>query len=294
MVLAQEETDKQGKKLKSLQKKWLNLKLVPIWLTQYPNKLDVGYHEIKGEQLASLFYWQKTLIMQKELISYLSNLITPERLNLFEKILEQRTSYLTIVLEDIFQPQNASAVLRTCDCFGIQHIHIIENRNEFTVDREVAMGASKWLSLHKYNQEKNNSLNAIRVLKEKGYRIVATSPHLNDSLLPEFDLSKGKAAIVFGSELPGISDAILNEADEFLKIPMYGFTESFNISVSAAIVMYQLAQKLRELPEIDWKLSEQEKDDIKLAWLHATIKRSSMLEKRFLKEWKQKEQKSES
>lgn len=232
--------------------------------------------------------------MQKEIIEYLSDFVTPERLQLFEKILEQRTSYLTIVLEDIFQPQNASAVLRTCDCFGIQNIHIIENRNEFTIDREVAMGASKWLSLHKYNQKKNNSLDAIKKLKDSGYKIVATSPHLNDHLLPDFDLSKGKAAIVFGSELPGISEVIMNEADEFLKIPMFGFTESFNISVSAAIVMYQLAMKIRELPEVNWQLSEQEKDEIKLAWLRATIKRSNLLEKRFIKEWNAKIKKTAS
>ncbi len=223
--------------------------------------------------------------MEEELIKHLSEFVTEERLNLFEKVLEQRTSYITLVLEDIFQPQNASAVLRTCDCFGIQHIHIVENRNEFIVDREVAMGASKWLSLHKYNQKEQNSLEAIKELKRMGYRIVATSPHINDQLLPEFDFTRGKAAIVFGSELPGISETILNEADEYLKIPMYGFTESFNISVSAAIVLYQLSQKIRNHPEINWKLSKNERNEIKLAWLRATIKRSNLLEKNF---WKQR------
>jgi tRNA (guanosine-2'-O-)-methyltransferase len=222
--------------------------------------------------------------MQEKLINHLSEFITVERLKLFEKVLEQRTSYITLVLEDIFQPQNASAVLRTCDCFGIQHIHIIENRNKFTVGREVAMGASKWLSLHKYNQNEQNSLDAIKTLKIKGYRIVATSPHINDRFLPEFDLSKGKIALVFGSELPGISETIMNEADEFLKIPMYGFTESFNISVSAAIVLYQLSQKLRNKSEINWKLSKEESNEIKLEWLRATIKRSSAIERKFLKE----------
>jgi tRNA (guanosine-2'-O-)-methyltransferase len=222
--------------------------------------------------------------MQEELINHLSEFVTPKRLKLFEKVLEERTSYIALVLEDIFQSQNASAVLRTCDCFGIQHLHIIENRNEFSVDREVAMGASKWLSLHKYNQKEQNSLEAIKKLKRMGYRIVATSPHINDQLLPEFDLTKGKAAIVFGSELPGISETIMNEADEFMKIPMYGFTESFNISVSAAIVLYQLSQKLRNQPEINWKLNDEERNEIKLAWLRATIKRSSILEKKILKE----------
>lgn len=224
--------------------------------------------------------------MQKELIEYLSACITPERNQLFEKVLSQRTSYITVMLEDIFQPQNASAVLRTCDCFGIQHVHAIENRNTFTVDTEVAMGASKWLSIHKYNQTENNSLEAIRNLKSKGYRIVATTPHKNDLLLPDFDLTKGKAALVFGSELPGISDIIKNEADEFLKIPMYGFTESFNISVSAAVILFHLTEKLKTIPGIDWQLNQEEKYEVKLHWLRNTLKRSTLLEKRFWEEHK--------
>ncbi len=222
--------------------------------------------------------------MEKDLINYLSAFITSERFELFEKVISQRTSYLTVVLEDIFQPQNASAVLRTCECLGIQHIHIIENRNKFTVDKEVVMGSVKWLNLHKYNQGKHNSLEAVKELKNKGYRIVATTPHQNDEFLPDFDLAKGKAAFVFGSELPGISETILNEADEFLKIPMAGFTESFNISVSAAIVMFYLTQKLREQDHIPWRLTDREKDSIMLQWLRTTIKRSSLLEQRFLKE----------
>lgn len=222
--------------------------------------------------------------MQKKLIACLSEFVTPERIQLFDKVLEQRTSYLTVVLEDIFQPQNASAVLRSCDCFGIQHVHIIENRNKFTVDREVAMGASKWLSIHKYHRKKNNSLLAVNSLKKMGYRIVAATPHNNEQLLPEFDISKGKTAIVFGSELPGISETIMNEADEFVKIPMVGFTESFNISVSAAIVMYQLSEKMKNEGTVEWQLSDSEKDTVKLQWLRNTIKRSKLLEQRFLQE----------
>ncbi len=223
--------------------------------------------------------------MQKELIEFLSTYITPERNQLFTKVLAQRTTYITVVLEDIFQPQNASAVLRTCDCFGIQNVHIIENRNTFTVDTEVAMGASKWLSIHKYNSSENNSLKAIKRLKDEGYRIVATTPHKNDLLLPGFDVEKGKIALVFGSELPGISEVIQNEADEFLKIPMAGFTESFNISVSAAIILSHLTEKLKLLPGIKWHLSQEENDDIKLHWLRNTIKKSTLLEKRFYREF---------
>lgn len=225
--------------------------------------------------------------MKKKLINYLSDFVTPERLQLFDNVLNQRTSYITVVLEDIYQSQNASAVLRTCDCFGIQNVHIIENKNTFNIDKEVDMGASKWLNLHKYNQAENNSANALKKLKNEGYRIIATSPHIKNSLLPDFNLQKGKAAIIFGSEMPGISQTITEQADEFLKIPMYGFTESFNISVSAAIVLYQLSQKLKTESGINWKLSSHEKDNIKLNWLRSSIKRSNLLEERFLTENKE-------
>lgn len=219
--------------------------------------------------------------MDKELIEHLASYLTPNRQALFNSVLKQRTRYLTVVLEDIFQPQNASAVLRTCDCFGIQDVHIIENRNDFEVDREVAMGASKWLSLKKYNQLEQNSLEAIRQLKASGYRIVATSPHINDQELHNFDMNKGKAALVFGSELPGISEIIKNEADEFLKIPMYGFTESFNISVSAAIILHHLTLKMKQDPAIEWNLSQEEQQEIKLEWIRRSIKRSELIEQRF-------------
>lgn len=219
--------------------------------------------------------------MNQELLEYLSSFLTPARLLLFNNILEKRTRYITVVLEDIYQSQNASAVLRTCDCFGIQDVHIIENRNKFQVNKEITLGSSKWLSLKKYNKNKINSLFAIHQLKEKGYRIVVTSPHTNDIELPDFDLTKGKTALFFGSELPGVSEVIMNEADEFLKIPMFGFTESFNISVSAAIILHHLTNNLRNTEDINWQLSEEEKTDIKLQWIRNTIKRSELLEKRF-------------
>jgi len=221
--------------------------------------------------------------MDKKLLEYLSEYITPQRLELFNKILDMRTRYLTVVLEDIFQPQNASAVLRTCDCFGVQDIHVIEGRNEFKVNREIAMGSSKWLTVKKYKGKENGNLEVIRKLKAENYRIVATTPHMNDQELPDFDLTKGKTALIFGSERPGLTENIIKEADEFLKIPMYGFTESFNISVSAAIILHHLTQKLRDNNEIDWHLNETERDELKLEWIRKSIKRHELIEKRFQK-----------
>jgi tRNA (guanosine-2'-O-)-methyltransferase len=214
------------------------------------------------------------------LIEYLRKIVTEHKWQLFNEIIQNRTRYLAVVLEDIFQPHNASAVLRTCDCFGVQDVHIIENRNEYTINPDVALGASKWLNLHKYNQEGNNTLSTIKTLKAKGYRIVATTPHTDDVDLEEFDLKKGKAALFFGSELPGLSDIVMNNADEFLKIPMYGFTESFNISVSAAIILHHLTFKLRN-SNINWELSNDEREGILLDWLRTSIKNSELIEKEY-------------
>jgi len=209
--------------------------------------------------------------------------MTDERRDQMAQVLAHRTKYLTVVLEDIFQAQNASAVLRTCDCFGIQDVHIIENRNEFNVDPEVVMGSSKWISIHRYNQQQNNTREALHKLKKQGYRIVATSPHKDDVNLESLDLNAGKLALIFGTELTGISDIVREEADEFMKIPMYGFTESFNISVSAAISMHHLKHRL-EQSAIQWQLSEEDRQEIYLEWLRRSIKKSDLLVEKYYKD----------
>ena len=221
----------------------------------------------------------------KDLIHFLEDFVTEKRAGLFDKVLNQRTRYITVVLEDIYQSQNASAVLRTSDCFGIQDVHIIENKNEYTINPDVALGSSQWLSMYKYNTQKHNTLNAINLLKQNGYRIIATTPHTDDINLNNFDLNKGKAALFFGTELHGLSDTVIENADEYLKIPMYGFTESFNISVSAALILHHLTEKLRK-SEINWKLTEKEKDELKLEWLKLTIKSSEQLIEKFLSQKK--------
>jgi tRNA (guanosine-2'-O-)-methyltransferase len=219
--------------------------------------------------------------MEARLIQFLSEFVTTERLVLFDKILSFRTNYITVVLEDIFQTQNASAVLRTADCFGIQNVHVIENRNVFRVNPDVVQGASNWVTVKRYNGESMNTINAIRKLKADGYRIIATSPHEHDVNLENFDLEKGKAAFIFGTERPGLTELAMQEADEFMKIPMVGFTESLNISVSVAVTLHHLTYELRKNPAIDWHLSDQEKQKLMLHWLRLSIKRVDLLEKKF-------------
>jgi tRNA (guanosine-2'-O-)-methyltransferase len=219
--------------------------------------------------------------MKDKLIQYLQQFVTERRLKLFDSRLENRTRYLTVVLEDIFQPHNASAVLRSCECFGVQDLHIIENRNAYRINPDVALGSYKWLTLKRYNLPGDNTTTALMSLKQEGYRIVAAMPHKRDCKLEDFDLSKGKTALAFGSELEGLSPTAVDLADEYIQVPMVGFTESLNISVSAAICIQYLTAGLRK-SDLPWGLPEDEKQDLKLTWLKNTIKKSDQIARAFL------------
>ena len=217
---------------------------------------------------------------REELIAYLEGFVTENRKDKMSQVLENRTRQLTVVMENIYQPQNASAVLRHCDALGIQDVHIIENSNNWKTNPDVDLGTAQWLTINRYNKSENNTVEALRDLKSKGYRIIATSPHPGGYELDETDLSLGKAAVVFGTEMHGISDLVREEADEFLKIPMVGFVESFNISASCAIVLYTLRSKLKQLGS-DWALGETEKRELYLSWLRNSIKNVRQIEQRY-------------
>jgi tRNA (guanosine-2'-O-)-methyltransferase len=223
------------------------------------------------------------IMVDKELLAYLTEFLTEPRKEQLNRVLSQRTHYITVVLEDIYQSQNASAVVRSCDCFGIQQLHIIENRNTFNINPDVVMGSSKWVDIKRHNNNENNTLETLRQLKREGYRVVATSPHENDVMLDDFDLSQGKFALVFGTEQMGISDIVKAEADAFLKIPMVGFTESFNISVSVAICLHHLSEKLRR-SSIHWQLTDEELLSIKYQWVKKCIRRPKLIIDRFYRD----------
>lgn len=207
----------------------------------------------------------------KDRIRELSSFVTERRRELFEEVLSRRTRYITVALEDIYQPHNASAVLRSCECFGIQDVHIIENRNEYRVNPDVVMGANKWLSLDRYSGKDFNTPDAMEKLRSRGYRIIATTSGEGAVDLDEFDLEKGKSALFFGTELTGLTEEMIGQADECLKVPMFGFTDSFNISVSAAVILHHLTLKLHA-SELPWRLSEEEHDTLMIEWLHKSIK----------------------
>ena len=213
--------------------------------------------------------------MDLELLEHLQDFLTEERKERFNTILDQRTKHFTVVTEDVYQIHNTSAVMRSCDAFGIQDLHLVEEKFGKRVDKEIAMGAQKWVTLHRYP----NLTSCVDKLKADGYQIVATSPHGEDSDLHRFDYTK-KSAIFFGTEKDGLTEAVTEQADAFIKIPMYGFTESLNISVSAAIVMQHIVTKLK-LSDIDWHISEAEKTELRLQWAMNTIKSHKKIIERF-------------
>ncbi|MCB4798782.1 TrmH family RNA methyltransferase [Neotamlana laminarinivorans] len=201
-----------------------------------------------------------------KLLEHLETFLTENRLERFKKVLPERTKHFTVATEDVYQLHNTSAVIRSCDVFGIQEVNIVEEVNTKRIDREIAMGAQKWVDLNRFNTVKD----CIKSLKENGYQIVATTPHTNDTVLHEFDVTK-KSCFFFGRETEGLSDEVLNEADCYLKIPMVGFTESLNISVSAAIILQHVTTKLKQT-NVNWQLTEEEMRAKRLDWCKKTLK----------------------
>ncbi|HEX8546590.1 MAG TPA: RNA methyltransferase, partial [Cytophagaceae bacterium] len=182
-------------------------------------------------------------MLEKQLLEHLLAFVTENKKNKMARALDSRTRHLSIIVEDVYQPHNASAVIRSCDCFGIQDLHIIENRNKYKLNPDVSLGSSKWVDIIRHNAGENNTLSCIKQLKEKGYKIIATTPHIRETPLESFDVSI-KSAILLGNELEGLSQEAIDNADGYLTIPMVGFTESLNISVTAAICMHYLTLRL--------------------------------------------------
>jgi tRNA (guanosine-2'-O-)-methyltransferase len=213
-----------------------------------------------------------------EYLAFLENILTENRKERFQNVLENRTKHFTIAVEDIFQMHNTSAVMRSCEVFGIQELNVIEQRYGKSIDKEIAMGAQKWVDINTFE----TVTDCVKTLKSKGYQIIATTPHEDDCLLDDFDISK-PSALFFGTERDGLSEEILKEADGFLKIPMVGFTESLNISVSAAIIIQNLMNRLRN-SDVEWHLSDEEILEKRMAWAKNSIKDIKRIEQRYYSE----------
>jgi tRNA (guanosine-2'-O-)-methyltransferase len=217
--------------------------------------------------------------MREKILAEFYEIITENKRELFDRIAADRTKYMTVVLENVFQEHNASAVLRSCDCFGIQELNVIEKDNQYKVQRDIAMGAGQWVDMYNFNQGNQVTQDCLSKLKKQGYKIIATTPHTNQTI-NDLDLSS-PVAFVFGTERRGISDEVKDIADDFVKIPMYGFTESFNISVSVALVLNAIRTRL-EKSSILWKLTPEEIVELKIKWCKKILNGGEALEKHFI------------
>ena len=152
---------------------------------------------------------------------------------------------------------------------------MIEQKFGKSIDKEIAMGAEKWVDINRFSSIQDCVTN----LKRKGYQIIATTPHNDSCLLHEFDITK-PSALFFGTERDGLSEEVMQQADGFLKIPMVGYTESLNISVSAAIIIQDVTNRLRQ-SDIHWQLTDEEILDKRLDWTRKSIKDIEFIEKKF-------------
>lgn len=204
-----------------------------------------------------------------EIISILSPYVSEHKQALLDEVSQRRTRHLTLVFEDIERPHNISAVLRTAECMGIQDVHFIRNRNDYKLNPGISKGAAKWLTLHHHRDAltgRENLENAFAQLRADNYRILATS--LDESAVSIHDVQPDQpTAIVFGTEDRGISAEAAQMADGLVHIPMPGFTQSLNLSVSAAIIITLLMNHRKP----DWFISGKERQALLAEWYQRSV-----------------------
>ena len=220
---------------------------------------------------------------ENKVFHHLSQFVSDHKKACIEKVLNERTRYVTVILENIYQSQNASAAVRTCECMGLQDIHIIEDRARYHLNIRVLKGSYKWMNFQRYRTTQvNNTDVCFAHLRSKGYRIFVADPAEDGISIDNLNVSDGKIALVFGNELHGASPYSLEHADGKVRIPMFGFTESLNISVSVAICLNTILVKLRQ-NGAPIGLSEKEKEMLRLVWYRKIVRRSDVVEREFLR-----------
>ncbi len=204
------------------------------------------------------------------IINYLKEFISYNRFTLFKKIVEERTRYISVLIENIYQSHNASAIVRTCEALGVQDLYVFERKNSFSPNEEIALGSNKWINIYKYNEQDHSIKQLVDQLKQNNYRIIATSLSPKSKSLYDLNMEQGKIIFLFGTEISGLSEEAISLSDEMIKIPIYGFTESFNVSVSVGIILNYVANQLR-IRDIPFHLSKEEKEQILIQWLVQSI-----------------------
>ena len=211
----------------------------------------------------------------RERIALLSGFMLPARYDVLRRTVAMRTRYMTILAENTFHPQNAAALIRHCEAFGLQQMHTVETYCRFNPSAAIVRGTHRWVDIRRHG----STAEALAALRAEGYRIVATTPHREDTTPESFDVGRGRFALVFGTEHAGISEEVLASADEFLRIPMCGMVESLNVSASAAILIYMLSERMRRQVE-GWNMTAAEQAATLYGWMCRSVKDSEEILKR--------------
>ena len=211
----------------------------------------------------------------RERIALLSGFMLPARYDVLRRTVAMSTRYMTILAENTFHPQNAAALIRHCEAFGLQQMHTVETFCRFNPSAAIVRGTDRWVDIRRHG----STAEALAALRAEGYRIVATTPHREDTTPESFDVGRGRFALVFGTEHAGISEEVLASADEFLRIPMCGMVESLNVSASAAILIYMLSERMRRQVE-GWNMTAAEQAATLYGWMCRSVKDSEKILKR--------------
>lgn len=203
----------------------------------------------------------------EERIATLAAFMTAERFETLRRTAAMRSRYLTVLAENTFHPQNAAALVRHCEAFGVQEMHTVETLCKFTPNAAVVRGTDRWVDIRRHR----STADALAQLKAAGYRIVATTPHRESCTPDTFDVARGPFALVFGTEHAGISDEVIDGADEYLRIPMCGMVESLNVSASAAILIYMLSERMRQTVA-EWRLTQKEQSEVLFRWMCRSVR----------------------
>jgi len=185
----------------------------------------------------------------------------PRRIAEMQRVLGERTHWLTVVLEDIFQPHNSSAVLRTCECFGVQTVHVVECKRKFRISNQVAMGGAKWIDVERHPE----TAPCLETLRAQGYRTAAATLRPDALTLDQIPLDRPLAELI-GHERKGLSEQAHDAADVWFQLPMHGFTQSYNLSVFSSLCLYELTKRLRASNH-DWRLTDEQRERILTRWL---------------------------
>ena len=197
--------------------------------------------------------------MQEKIEAYLPR-ITEHRRDLFVKVVQNRTRHFCMVLEDLFDPHNISAVIRTAEVFGLEDVHVIEEVNPYKVNKSILKGSIKWMNIYLHKKR----MACMEHLRKKGYRIAVASTNTNNSVL-DLDLSQ-PTAFYLGSEFTGNHPDTLAAADCEFKLPQYGITESMNVSVAGGVLMCYLDHFMQQKGRQNFTLSPKERDELLLEW----------------------------